>query len=227
MKRMLIPATATLFASSALAAEPASLTVTVSGIEDGGMIPEKYAYCVPDAKNKTKGGSNINPGISWSAGPAGTKSYALIVVDSEVPTVFTDANQEGKTIATDLPRRDFYHWVLVDIPVTTTKITEGQDSKDLQPAGKVGKTPYGTNGRNDYSKNQQVIGGYAGPCPPWNDERMHRYHFQVYALDVATLGLPEDSDGTRAMQAIAPHILAKGEVTGLYTQNPKLLNRPQ
>jgi phosphatidylethanolamine-binding protein (PEBP) family uncharacterized protein len=30
--------------------------------------------------------------------------------------------------------------------------------------------------------------GYDGPCPPWNDERMHHYIFTIYALDIDKSG---------------------------------------
>ena len=82
-------------------------------------------------------------------------------------------------------------------------------------------------GLNDFTKvtasNEAMKGqyyGYDGPCPPWNDEVVHHYHFTVYALGVSSLGLPADFDAAAAMDAMKGKILAQGELLGLYTQNP-------
>lgn len=51
---------------------------------------------------------------------------------------------------------------------------------------------------------------------------VHHYHFTVYALDVPSLGLPAAAGGVEVMQAMQGHILAQGEVVGLYTLNPEV-----
>lgn len=193
-------------------------SVTVNGIKSGQPINTKFAYCMPDGKGATQNGGNINPAINWSGAPAATKSYALIVVDPDVPTSFELANKPGKTIPADFPRRNFYHWVLVDIPSSTTGIAEGADSNGMA-AKPTGKTSYGISGHNDYGNNQ---GGYNGPCPPWNDERLHHYHFTVFALDVPSLGLSGNFGGRQAEEAMKGHVLAKGEIVGTYTNNPQV-----
>ena len=71
---------------------------------------------------------------------------------------------------------------------------------------------------NDAMKGQYY--GYDGPCPPWNDDVVHHYHFTVYALSVSSLGLPKDFDGPAVLDAMKDKILAQGELLGLYTQNP-------
>jgi Raf kinase inhibitor-like YbhB/YbcL family protein len=202
-----------------------TLPVTLGGIEDGKRIPDNFAYCVPNGKGQTKDGGNTSPAISWSQPPAGTQSYAVIVLDKDVPASFESANQQGKTIATDFARQDFYHWVLVDVPATITGLPEGKDSSGITPGGKSpGKTAYGIDGQNDYPKaGKGKGGGYDGACPPWNDERLHHYHFMVYALDVPSLGLSGNFTGAQAEKAMASHILAKGEVVGTYSNNAKLL----
>ena len=217
-----------LVAAPAEAARPQKLTVTVDNIRNGRPIPSTYAFCAPAKEGHTTDGGNKNPDIKWSAGPAGTKSYAVIVVDTSVPSVFDDANKEGKTIPASLKRINFYHMVLVDIPPTTTEIAEGADANGITPKGKPpGPTPYGVRGINDYTgafagnpKMAGSYGGYDGPCPPWNDERIHRYHFVVYALDVASVGLTGNFDGKAARKAFRKHVLARGEIVGTYTQNP-------
>jgi Raf kinase inhibitor-like YbhB/YbcL family protein len=210
-----------------VAAEQTKLRVSVDNLKNNGPIPIQYAYCVPAQQGHTAPGANNNPLIKWSKGPAATLSYAIIVVDTDVPTVFDDANKEGKTIAASLKRRDFFHMVLVDIPASKTEIGMGADSNGMTEGGKPpGPTPNGLRGINDYtSATAGNHGGYDGPCPPWNDERIHHYHFIVYALDVASLGLTGNFRGSEAQEAIAKHTLARGAIVGTYTQNPALMKR--
>jgi Raf kinase inhibitor-like YbhB/YbcL family protein len=212
--------------AAALAASPVqgeeTLTVKVDGIKPGGVIPAAFAYCVPVTQGHSMRGPDRSPPISWSKGPAKTASYAIIVVDTDVPTVFDDANKEGKTIPAGLKRRDFYHWVLVDIPATVTALAEGADSGEPSPK-KPGPTKHGVRGISDYSGGPRIFGGYDGPCPPWNDEIPHHYHFWVYALDVAKLDVSGNFTGPDALRAMQGHILAKGELVGVYSQNPAVL----
>ncbi|HEU5047500.1 MAG TPA: YbhB/YbcL family Raf kinase inhibitor-like protein [Rickettsiales bacterium] len=236
MKRVLYTAFlgfATLYmpVSPAIAEAPA-LTVTVEGIGPGGYIEPTYAFCVPAAGSlHVKDGPDKSVGIAWSKGPEGTKSYAIVMVDTDVPTNFEDAGREGKTIAATMPRKNFYHWILFDIPATKTMIPAYTDSDALVKNGKsVIDTSYGTRGVNDYApyfatdpERKGVYAGYDGPCPPWNDTLVHHYHFKVFALDVATLGIPGlKATGPAVIQAIKKHTLAEGEVVGKYTLNPSL-----
>jgi phosphatidylethanolamine-binding protein (PEBP) family uncharacterized protein len=64
-------------------------------------------------------------------------------------------------------------------------------------------------------------GGYDGPWPPFNDERLHHYQFTVFALDVPSLGLPELFRGPDAVAAIKGHVLDKATLIGTYALNPK------
>lgn len=220
------------FIAAGLAAAPASaaaLTVKVDSFGNGKMMPSKYAFCAPAAQGHTKAGDNINPRISWSKGPKGTKSYAIILYDTDSPAAQRDKmNKEGEVLTAAVPRKNFYHWVLVDIPANVTSVTQGEDSHARVVHGKPA-TPskLGIKGLNDYTKataaNEAMKGkyfGYDGPCPPWNDENLHHYHFTVYALSVAKLDLPQEFDGPTAIEAMKGKVLAKGEVMGLYTQNP-------
>jgi Raf kinase inhibitor-like YbhB/YbcL family protein len=190
-----------------------ALNVTVGGIPGGSAIPERFARCVPDGKGESRSGDNIRPAIRWTGAPQGVRSYAIIVVDKDVPARFDTANQRGKTIPADMPRKHFYHWVQVDIPPTVTEFPEGPAGK-AQP-GLGGQSSYGSRGSDEGM-------GYDGPCPPWNDERLHHYHFIVYALDVPTLGLRGHFSGEQAKEAMQGHILAKGEVVGSYATNQRV-----
>jgi Raf kinase inhibitor-like YbhB/YbcL family protein len=202
-----------------LSAQAHALEVKAPQIENGKPIDEKFAFCKPSEDGKTKPGGNVNPEIKWSGAPAATKSFAVIMVDPDVPAKFDDANQIGKTIAKNFPRQDFYHWVVVDIPASQKRLEEAQDSSGHQDGGKpVGKRAYGVVGKNDYATFMKGrFGGYDGPCPPWNDDRVHNYHFKVFALDVASLGLSGEFTGKEAMAQIKKHTLASGETMGTFT----------
>jgi hypothetical protein len=136
--------------------------------------------------------------------------------DRDVPMTFETANKEGQIIAADTKRRDaYYHWVLVDIPQTVTALPAGAESSGPE-AKAAGPSKYGVRGTNDFGGGRA---GYDGPCPPWNDAVVHHYHFVVYALNVRSLGLSRTFGGPEAMTLMG-HVLAKGEVVGLYSLNP-------
>jgi len=54
--------------------------------------------------------------------------------------------------------------------------------------------------------------GYTGPCPP---SGVHHYHFMVYALD-SRLELSAQTDKAGLEKAMQGHILAQGDMVGLY-----------
>lgn len=213
-KTLLMCAAATFFASPALAFE-----IRLGNARNGSPISPDFAFCAPDGNGKTKPSKNINPQVSWSDMPKNARSLALLVVDPDVPSVFDDANKEGKVLPDSMPRKDFYHWVLVDIPPTTKIIQQGQDSSNYLATGKpVGATPLGVTGQNDFASFMQgTFGGYDGPCPPWNDERLHHYHFRLYALDVPSLGLSGNFTGKQAEEAMKGHIIAWTETVVTYS----------
>jgi Raf kinase inhibitor-like YbhB/YbcL family protein len=206
---------------ASVAAAQARLNVVVDTLRPGGVILGAYAYCVPAKNAHSTTGPNRSPEIAWSQGPAGTRSYALIVVDTDVPTSFTTADKEGMTIPASMKRRPYYHWLLVDIPPSVTKLPEDAGSKDASPKP-AGASKWGMEGLNDYGGGR---GAYDGPCPPWNDAIVHHYHFQVYALNVAHLSLPAGFTGPAVVKALQGHVLARGEIVGLYTQNPAVAKR--
>lgn len=197
-------------------------TVTVGGLTSGQPISDTYSYCQPNGSGGTVPGNNISPSVNWVGAPSGTQSYALIMVDKDVPQSFDKANRPGEKIDANAPRQNFYHWVVVDIPASINGILEGKDSRGVVEGGKpFGRTEYGRVGQNDYARFYQgSFGGYDGPCPPWNDERMHNYHFIVYALDIPRLNLPNPVTGQQAEIAMKGHILGQTEIVGTFTNNP-------
>ena len=211
-------------------AEPVELKVTLPAIAHNSPIPADFAFCVEDGKGKGTLGANQSPEVRWEGAPKGTKSFALLAYDPVVPTKPDNVNKEGKTVSRDLPRFDFYHWVLIDIPASRTSIPAGAESDKVTPKGKpAGAQPHGLRGLNNYgdwfSGDKDMGGdyaGYDGPCPPWNDELVHEYHFKVFALDVERLGLKGTFKAQDVLKAMKGHILAQGESVGLYKLNTKV-----
>ena len=209
-----------------------ALTVESDSISHGERVPEQHAFGVPDGSGKAAPeGGNRSPHLRWSGHPEGTQSFALIVYDPDVPADFTDANQEDRTLPEDAPRADFSHWLLVDIAPDVTELPEGAGSEEIVIGGKdPGPTEHGIGGVNSYTdflEGDPDMGGtyghYDGPFPPFNDERLHHYHFVVYALDVPSLGLEGEFKLDDVRAAIEDHVLDEGEIVGTFTLYAPLL----
>jgi hypothetical protein len=94
----------------------------------------------------------------------------------------------------DAPMGTWDHWVVWNIP----------------PTGTVGEdTAPGVQGLNSFGKHS-----YGGPCPP---SGTHRYFFKVYALDTL-LNIASNSRKKDVEKAMKDHVLAKGELVGLYSR---------
>ena len=141
------------------------VNLTSPAFANNGDIPSKY----------TCQGLGINPSLTIGDLPMGTVSLALIVDDP------------------DAPKGGFDHWVVWNIPPTTSTIDE--NSKP------------GTEGKNGAGET-----AYKGPCPP---NGKHHYHFRIYALD-AKLKLPDGANKAQLLAAMNGHILGRGELIGLY-----------
>ena len=206
---------------------------------EGGPIPPECAFAVIDPRTRVRLSNNRNPHLAWDDVPAGTQSLVLLCRDIDAPAVATDVNQEGRDIPMDAARADFYHWTLIDIPVAMRFIAQGMFSELVTPHGKHGPlVPFtvknGTEhqlrqGINDYTSwfraDPAMVGdyyGYDGPCPPWNDQRLHTYLFSLYALDVAQLGLEGRFTGAEVRRAIRGHILDEAQIFGVYSLNPDI-----
>ena len=147
------------------------LTVTSTSFADGAEIPAKYA-----------GGTGISPQLSWTGAPEGTAAYVLVMhdVDVAVPA----GNLAG----------DITHWVVYNIPATTTSIPEG------------GPIPSGAG--------QLSMRGpqYMGPAPPAGHP-FHHYVFQLYALN-APLALQAGATRADIEKAMDGKIVARGAYVG-------------
>jgi Raf kinase inhibitor-like YbhB/YbcL family protein len=202
----------------------------IPSFPDGGPIPKKYAMGIPDREGGVTFGKNINPALNWDYTHQNTLSFAVICVDLDGPTDPSTVNTTETTVPEDQPRGNFYHWVIVDIHPQRTHIAEGELSDRVKEKGKpYGLTGLGIEGINSYTDwfkgddaLEGVYGGYDGPFPPWNDERIHRYRFTLYSLDVPTLELRGPFTSEDALAAMEGHILEQAEWMGTYTLNPNL-----
>lgn len=157
-----------------------ALKIESSAFAAMGEIPARY----------TCDGTDSSPPLRWSGAPPGTRSFVLIVDDPDAPDPAA-------------PKRTYVHWVLYDIPATTTALDEGVTTVAL---------PSGTReGVNDWDRT-----GYGGPCPPIG---RHRYFFKLSALDttLGDLGRARKADVERAMQG---HVLDHAELMGTYQHPP-------
>lgn len=121
----------------------AKLTVTTPAFKDGGDIPFE----------NTQYRTNTFPGLKWTAGPKGTKSYAIIM-------------QDNSLLARGAP---ILHWTMFNIPAGVTSLPTGM-APDAKPAGSA----YGPNYMG-------AAKPYTGPRTPPNMK--DNYHFEVFALD--------------------------------------------
>ena len=196
---------------------------------DGGPIPVEFTFCKIHPESHVEMSDNRSPHVAWSDLPPGTLSLALVCHDPDVPSRPDDVNQPGRSVPADLPRIDFYHWVLVDLHPRAGFLGAGAFSGGITPRGKSGPdAPHGTRqGLNDYTKwfagDAQMAGdyfGYDGPCPPWNDEIVHHYHFTLYALDVERCPVEGTFEGPAVLAAIEGHVLGQASIVGTFTLNP-------
>jgi Raf kinase inhibitor-like YbhB/YbcL family protein len=97
--------------SGGTAQAQAAFTLSSTTFKDGTMMPKKVANKNPQNPNCV--GDNVSPELSWSGVPAGTKSFALTMVDPE--------GRAGLNV---------YHWVAYGIAPTTTSFAEGEVSKE-------------------------------------------------------------------------------------------------
>lgn len=157
------------------AAAPVRLELRSPAFAAMAAIPARY----------TCEGDDVSPPLSWTGVPEGTQSLVLIVDDPDAP-------DPAK------PTRIWVHWLVFNIPPTTTGLPEAASAAGLPPGS--------LQGQNDWQRDE-----YGGPCPPIG---RHRYFFKLYALD-RKLGLREP-DKAALVAAMKGHILAQGELIGTY-----------
>ncbi|HUF75902.1 MAG TPA: YbhB/YbcL family Raf kinase inhibitor-like protein [Longimicrobiales bacterium] len=178
------------------AAGPFSLTSPA--FVESSVIPTRF----------TGDGENMSPPLEWSGAPAGTQSFALVLVDPDVPWGET-VPVYGEMPAPGTQPADFFiHWIVTGIPATTTSLAEGASPGNM-PAGTVEPM-------NSFALFGGEANQYGGPAPP-PGTKAHAYRFVLYALDVPSLeGVTEQSDYAAVTSAIAGHVLAATTLTGYF-----------
>jgi Raf kinase inhibitor-like YbhB/YbcL family protein len=148
-----------------------TIAVTSTSFADGAEIPAKYT-----------GAQGVSPQLSWSGAPAGTANYVLIMHDVDV------------AIPAGSLHNDITHWVVWNIPGSTTSIPEG------------GPVPSGAN--------QVSMRGpqYMGPAPP-PGHPFHHYIFEIYALN-APLDVAAGGSRADVEKAMEGKIIARGAYVG-------------
>ena len=199
--------------------------------EHGRRLPAEFAAGQAVADGSFGFAPNRNPHLAWSEVPAGTRSFALLCIDPDVPTVAEMVGKPGVEIPEAQPRGDFIHWAMADIPADVRAIASGACSDGVVPHGKPAPTgPAGSRqGLNDYTGwfagDADMAGdwrGYDGPFPPPNDLRLHRYFFRVFALDVEALELPARFTASDVLRAMHGHVLAEAATHATYSLHPRV-----
>ena len=152
------------------------LIMTTTAWEDGGVIPDKYTMAA--------GLAAVSPELKWSQAPAGTQSFVLLMHDPE-PVLAKGS------------KRDITHWMIWNIPGTSTGLPEGVASGELP------------DGSRQVSLRANAYMGPGAPAGPY-----HHYTFELYALDNkldVAQGTPQEAATTRmgVVNAMDGHVLGK------------------
>jgi Raf kinase inhibitor-like YbhB/YbcL family protein len=153
-----------------------------------GVSSSSFADNQPIPQKHSEYAEGVSPELRWDTVP-GALSYAIVMEDPD-----------------SSPIKPFVHWLAWNIPATVTSLPEGlqEQMRLMEPEGVL-------QGRNSSGTH-----GYFGPKPP-PDDPAHHYHFQVFALDVL-LDLPPTADRDALLAAVKGHVIAKGDLVGLYDQ---------
>jgi para-nitrobenzyl esterase len=151
-----------------------------------------FAAGGPIAIVNTQYGANRFPGLAWQGAPPATKTFAVIMQDTDPPAPYADLGT-------------ILHWTEFNIPGQVTRISPGQSAVAAGAA-------FGANMTGKAAP-------YAGPHPPAGGP-VHHYHFQVFALDTA-LPLKPGAQLAAIVAAMKGHVLASGEIVGTYQGPPQ------
>ena len=152
------------------------LIMTTTAWEDGGVIPNKYTMAAATAA--------VSPELKWSQVPPGTQSFVLLMHDPE-PVLAKGS------------RMDITHWLIWNIPGTSTGLAEGVAAGELP------------DGSRQVSLRANAYMGPGAPPGPY-----HHYTFELYALDTkleVPQGTPQEAAATRTavVNAMDGHVLGK------------------
>ena len=147
--------------------------ITSTAFSEGQPIPRKF----------TCQGSDVSPPLKWTGAPSHARSFALVADDPDAPV------------------GTWVHWVLYNLPATSTDLAENTQKLAALPGG-------ARQGVNDFH-----LPGYGGPCPP--PGKPHRYFFKLYALDTL-LDLKPGATKKDVERAMENHILGQAQLMGTY-----------
>jgi Raf kinase inhibitor-like YbhB/YbcL family protein len=162
------------------------LMLSTTAFPDGGQIPIKFSQAAPGAAP----GEGTSPALTWTNAPAGTRSFVLHMHDMDV----------ARNRTTD----DQVHWLVWNIPGTSTGLPEG-----VPRGARLADGSYQT------SATGQV---YRGPGAAATGP-LHHYVFELLALDTELAMEPVgDAFETRTalMKAIQGHVLGKAVYMGFF-----------
>ncbi len=132
-------------------------------------------------------GEKVSPEVSWEGAPDKAQSFVLIATDWDGPSP-------------RLRLGNFTHWLLYNIP------REVREIKSAATAAELARE------KVEIGNNSSGAAAYMPPCPRWG---RHRYVFRLYALDIAQIH-PATRDREAVMEAMTGHVLAFGEIVGLF-----------
>jgi Raf kinase inhibitor-like YbhB/YbcL family protein len=170
-------------ATHAVSPEPGARTFTLSSadLKNGGFADAQVLNTFGCS------GGNVSPELSWTNAPAGTKSFVLTMFDPDAPT-----------------GSGFWHWVVVNIPATSSKLPNGASKN-------TATLPVGTlETRTDLG-----APGYGGPCPPAGT-RPHRYVFTLHALEVEKLDVDVQTSAALVGFNVHMHEIGQASLTAEY-----------
>lgn len=173
----------------------ATLTLTSPAFAHEARLPPRF----------TADGAGISPPLLWDAPPPGTAALALIVEDADAPTP-----------------SPLVHAIVWHIGADVRRLAEGTIVADSDGASATGEAGSGSEVRigpdGDVGRNSYLREGWLPPDPP-TGHGVHRYAFQLFALDAA-LGNPGVSPGRSALvEAMTGHVLAAGLLIGTYARD--------
>jgi Raf kinase inhibitor-like YbhB/YbcL family protein len=186
MRALILGAGLAALAASAVPALAAELILSSTDVKSG--TPMATAQVL----NKLGcAGRNLSPALSWSGEPAGTRSFAITMYDSDA--------RAGS---------GWWHWTVFNIPASVRDLPAGagdEGSKNLPAGAQQGRTDFG-------------VSHYEGPCPPVG-EHAHHYEITVYAVKVDRLALGDDASGAAVSAALAANTLASAMIAGRYERS--------
>jgi len=170
----------------ALAAASSACSETRTNAMSLKLVSPAFATQATIPARHTCEGGDVSPPLQWAGLSAEARSLALIVDDPDAPDPAA-------------PQRTWVHWVLYNLPASSTGLVEGVKAAQLPPGTREGQ--------NDWNRT-----GYGGPCPP---KGRHRYFHKLYVLDVELPDLHQP-DKAKLLKAMEGHVIAQAELVGTY-----------